>query len=451
MQENTRFPSKSLAFKIKDRLVRQALDRRMSALETQDLSALSASGNRASSPREDWTSLEKHPGHLRYALLRDGAKKLGVTSPFFQKMEGVSSATAVVEGKKLINFSGYNYLGLAGHPAVNAAAVEAIQRFGTSVSASRIVSGERSLHRELERALAQIHACDDAVVMVSGHATTVTTLGYLFSSKDLILHDALIHNCAVEGAKLSSAKRMSFPHNNWQALDEILSRCRQEYERVCVVVEGLYSMDGDFPDLPKFIEVKKRHAALLMVDEAHSLGTMGPRGLGIGEHFDIDRNDVDIWMGTLSKSLASCGGYIAGSRALVDNLKFNAPGFVYSVGMSPPLAAAALESIKILLAEPERVASLQRISSLFLEKARLLGIDTGLAQGLAIIPAIVGSSLKAARLSQAMKTTGINVQPILYPAVSEKSARLRFFLSSDHTDDQITTALSSLSHEWPRW
>jgi 7-keto-8-aminopelargonate synthetase-like enzyme len=226
---------------------------------------------------------------------------------------------------------------------------------------------------------------------------------------------------------------------------------RHKYKTVLIVVEGLYSMDGEFPDLPKFIEVKKRHAALLMVDEAHSLGTMGPRGLGIGEHFHINRSDVDIWMGTLSKSLASCGGYIAGSRALVDNLKFNAPGFVYSVGMSPPLAAAALESIKILLAEPERVASLQRISSLFLEKARLLGIDTGLAQGLAIIPAIVGSSLKAARLSQAMKATGINVQPILYPAVSEKSARLRFFLSSNHTEDQITTALSSLSNEWPRW
>jgi 8-amino-7-oxononanoate synthase len=443
MNQNSKISSSGLASKVRDRLILQALERKAKGIESR----IPAFSPRSNSYGE-WTDFEKHPGYQRYKLISEGAKKIGVASPFFQEIEGLSSSTAVVGGRELVNFSGYNYLGLSGHPAINAAAVAAIEKYGTSVSASRIVSGERSLHRELESALAEIHGVEDAVVMVSGHATTVTAIGYLFGSRDLIVHDALIHNCAVEGAKLSGAKRLAFPHNDWQALDQILARCRNEHERVCVVIEGLYSMDGDFPNLPMFIEVKNKHGALLMVDEAHSLGTLGGRGLGLGEQFAIDRSEVDIWMGTLSKSLGSCGGYIAGSKALVENLKFSAPGFVYSVGMSPPLAAASLEALRILLAEPSRVARLQRISSLFLEKAKEIGLDTGLAQGTAIVPAITGSSLKAARLSHSLRSRGINAQPILYPAVSEKSARLRFFLSCEHTPEQIDFALSAIAEEW---
>jgi 8-amino-7-oxononanoate synthase len=443
MNHPTSSPNGGLASKVRERLILQALERKASGLEAEF-----AVSSTTSDSRNELTDFEEHPGYQRYKLISEAAKKIGVASPFFQQMESVSSATAVVDGRELVNFSGYNYLGLSGHPAVNAAAVSAMEKFGTSVSASRIVSGERSLHRELERALAEVHGTEDAVVMVSGHATTVTTLGYLFGARDLILHDALIHNCAVEGAKLSGAKRLSFPHNNWEALDQILHRCRGDHERVCIVIEGLYSMDGDFPDLPKFLEVKKRHDAVLMVDEAHSLGTMGSRGFGLGEHFGVDRTEVDIWMGTLSKSLASCGGYIAGSRALVDNLKFSAPGFVYSVGMS--LAAAALAALQILLDEPERVERLQRLSAFLLEKAKYLGLDTGLAQGIAIVPAITGSSLKAARLSHALRSRGVNAQPILYPAVSEKSARLRFFLSCEHTPELIEPALAAVADEWDR-
>jgi len=445
MNPQTPSPNGGLSTKLRERLILQALERK-----TRSIDSVFAPPASDSIYQKEWTNFEHHPGYQRYKLISEGAKKIGVANPFFQEIQGISSSDAVVEGRKLVNFSGYNYLGLTGHPAVNAAAIAAIEKFGTSVSASRIVSGERSLHRELEHALAEIHGAEDSVAMVSGHATTVTTLGYLFGSRDLILHDALIHNCAVEGAKLSGAKRLSFPHNDWQALDQILKRCRRDHERVCVVVEGLYSMDGDFPELPKFIEVKKRHGAVLMVDEAHSLGTMGARGFGIGEHFSIDRNEVDIWMGTLSKSLASCGGYIAGTRALVENLKFSAPGFVYSVGMSPPLAAAALAAIQILLDEPKRVSRLGRISRIFLEKAKSLGLDTGLAVGNAIVPAITGSSLKAARLSHALRARGINVQPILYPAVNEKSARLRFFLNSDHTPEEIDLTMASVVSEWSK-
>ncbi|MDD5274258.1 MAG: aminotransferase class I/II-fold pyridoxal phosphate-dependent enzyme, partial [Methylovulum sp.] len=307
--------------------------------------------------------------------------------------------------------------------------------------------GERPVHRQLEAAIADTYGVDDAVVMVSGHATNVTTIGYLFGANDLILHDELIHNSSMVGAQLSGAKRLSFPHNDYAALDKLLTENRRHYERVLIVLEGLYSMDGDYPDLPEFIAIKRKHKAFLMVDEAHSLGVLGLTGLGIREHFGIDGKDVDIWMGTLSKSLAGCGGFIAGESALVEHLKFLAPGFLYSVGMPPQVAAPALAALHIFKQEPERVQRLQALSQYFLNKAKALGIDTGHSQGVAIIAAITGSSLSAVRMSEALFQKGINVQPILYPAVPEKSARLRFFISCGHTEEQIDQTLQAYCEE----
>jgi 8-amino-7-oxononanoate synthase len=359
----------------------------------------------------------------------------------------VASNTTSIGGRQYINFSSYNYLGLCGHPRVNKAAKEAIDRYGTSVSASRLVSGERPIQRELEMALAELYGTDDCIAFVSGHATNVTTIGYLFGPRDLILHDALIHNSVTQGIQLSGAHRRSFPHNDWQKLDEILTEIRGQYERTLIVIEGIYSMDGDFPDLPRFIEIKQRHKAFLMVDEAHSLGVLGAKGTGIAEHFGVEPRDVDIWMGTLSKTLSSCGGYIAGEKALVEHLKYAAPGFLYSVGMSPPLAAAALESLHIMLAEPERIERLRQHGQLFLQLAKEAGINTGTSAGLSIIPAITRNSLRAAKLAGAMFKRGINVQPIIYPAVEENAARLRFFISSTHTADQIRYAIDALAAE----
>jgi 8-amino-7-oxononanoate synthase len=187
-----------------------------------------------------------------------------------------------------------------------------------------------------------------------------------------------------------------------------------------------------------------------MVDEAHSLGVMGKTGRGIREHFDLKASDVDIWMGTLSKALAGCGGYITGERALVEHLKYLAPGFLYSVGMSPPLAAASLAALQCMLNEPERVGALQSAGELFLKQAQAAGIPTGTSTGLAIIPAIVGSSIQATRLAERMFERGINVQPILYPAVPEKSARLRFFMSCRHTAADINTTVTVLAEEYKR-
>ncbi len=440
---------------LKERLIQQALQRRLRKVEldrdapapreTTDL----RSAHTDSIP-DSWCRFDLHPDYQQLRILNEGAERLGVTNPFFRVHDGRAGATTLIGGETFTNFSSYNYLGLAGHPEVNEAAKAAIDRYGTSASASRLVSGERPIHRELEQALAAAHGVDDCVVFVSGHATNVSTIGHLFGPKDLIVHDALIHNSALIGSELSGARRMPFAHNDWEALDRLLAQCRLQYERVLIVLEGLYSMDGDIPDLPHFVQIKRRHRAFLMVDEAHSLGVLGRGGGGIQEHFDLRGSDVDIWMGTLSKALASCGGYIAGERALVEHLKCAAPGFVYSVGMPPPAAAAALTALRLLQAEPQRSQTLRARGRQFLEAARARGIDTGLSIVLSVIPAITHGSLKAARLSEALFRRKINVQPIVYPAVQERSARLRFFISSEHTEAQIHMAVEALAEELRR-
>jgi len=434
-----------LSGRTRDELIQRFLHREQDAPgATEEGVAVRARTNSSSVP-DAFCRFDRFPGYEKLLVPQSAGKRLGLANPFFRVHEGVASATTQIEGRSFINFSNYNYLGLAGHPKVNKAAKDAIERYGTSASASRLVAGERPLVRELEAALAQFYEVEDCIVFVSGHATNMTTIGYLFGPKDLVIHDALIHNSVLEGIRLSGAARRSFPHNDAAALDAILGEIRGQFERTLIVVEGLYSMDGDVPDLPRFIDVKTRHKAFLMVDEAHSLGVLGETGKGIREHYSLRGTAVDIWMGTLSKSLAGCGGFIAGERALVEHLKYAAPGFVYSVGMSPPLAAASLEALKIMKAEPDRVARLRERSSQLLSLARSHGIDTGLAQGYAVVPAIIKNSLKAARISNELYEHGINVQPIIYPAVEERAARLRLFVSCLHTEAQLRTTVETLA------
>ncbi len=436
-----------LTARIKERLIQQGLERRLrqgSATEAPSHRFAASVAAQTAIP-EQYYRFDMHPGYQQLRIIADGAAQLGIGSPFFKQHEATAGARTRIGGREYLNFSSYNYLGLSGHPQVAAAAKAAIDRYGTSVSASRAVSGERPLHRQLENALAEAYGTEDAVVFVSGHATNVTTIGYLFGPRDLILHDELIHNCTLQGIALAGARRLPFAHNNWEALEALLAQHRHQFERVLIVIEGIYSMDGDFPELPRFIDIKRRHKAFLMIDEAHSFGVMGATGLGIREHFGLKGGDVDIWMGTLSKALAGCGGYIAGETALIEHLKFLAPGFLYSVGMAPPLAAASLAALECLRREPERAAALRERGALFLELALASGIDTGTSAGLAVIPAIVGSSTRAARLSAALFERGINVQPILYPAVPEKLARLRFFMSCEHSEGDIRSAVEALA------
>jgi 8-amino-7-oxononanoate synthase len=406
---------------------------------------------RRSDPEEDdgtaRLDVSKLEGYREIRMIREAADFLRISDPFFRVHEGIAGADTVIDGRSFINFASYNYIGLNGHPDIVSAAQAAIDRYGTSVSASRPVSGERPLHRDLEQALARVHGTEDCVVLVGGHSTNVTVIGHLLGRDDVIVHDALIHNSIVQGAILSGARRVPFPHLDHEAADRLLRETRPRGGHALLVIEGHYSMDGDVPDLPAFIAAARRNRAWLMVDEAHALGVLGPRGFGTADRFGVDPGEVDIWMGTLSKSLVSCGGYIAGSKDLVDFLKVAAPGFVFSVGMAPPAAAAALAALELLEREPERVRRLNDRAALFLRLAREGGLDVGGSVGASIVPIVTGSSIRAGRLAQALFDRGVNVQPILYPAVPERAARLRFFATASHTAEQIRSTVDILLEE----
>lgn len=391
--------------------------------------------------------IASHPLYRQIELQKNLAALAGLPSPYYRRHDVRAGHVSVVEGRSVVNFTSYDYLGLNGDPRILEAVVQAAGEFGTSVSGSRITSGERQIHRDLEEALARNYAAEDCVAFVSGHAAAVSALATLMGPKDLIIHDSVIHNCIVVGAQLAGSTRRLFPHNDFDALETLLAVDRERFQRVLIVSEGLFSMDGDGPDLERLVAIKERFAAWLMIDDAHGLGTLGERGRGIFEHQGIDPARVDFWLGTLSKSLVSCGGYIAGSAMAVELLKSFAPGFVYSVGMPATNAAAAKAALDLMNGEPERVARLQRRSQRFLDAAKGAGLDVGSSWGAGIIPLMTGDTLATLFLAERLLARGINAFPVLPPGVPENGARLRFFVNATHGDDEIDQTVAIVAEE----
>ncbi|MFF7728693.1 aminotransferase class I/II-fold pyridoxal phosphate-dependent enzyme [Streptomyces sp. NPDC008001] len=386
---------------------------------------------------EEWAEYAELQGRLRQA-------RSGGSNPYGRSHEGFNSAEATIAGRKVVNFAAFNYLALSGHPQVRQAAKEAIDQYGTSASATPLLFGETPLHHELDAEIASFLGTEAAIVFAGGHATNVATVGHLFGPEDLIVHDEWSHDSTVRGCVLSGARRRPFPHNDWEALDRILTTLRGRHRRALVVIEGAYSQDGDIPDLPRFVEVKQRHGAMLMIDEAHSVGVLGGTGRGIGEHFPVDRADVDLWMGTLSKALGSLGGYIAAREPIVEYLRFTAPLHIFSTGISPANAAAALEAIRVVRKEPQRVARLRELSDFFRAGARERGLDIGVSRASAVIPVITGDWEKTMALSNSLLEQGVNVMPIGYPAVERDKCRLRFFVNVDHSETDLEHSLDLL-------
>jgi 8-amino-7-oxononanoate synthase len=395
----------------------------------------------------DFSMLQSQKWHAR---IRAAASAAGLTLPYFRSHDVRAGAETEIDGRRLMNFSSYDYLGLNGRPAVRTAAIAAIEQFGTSVSASRLVAGERPFHAELERELAAVYGVDEALTFVSGHATNVTVVGHLLGAPDLLVHDASIHNSVVMGGRQSGAKLLKFSHNDLDQLEALLTAERGAYRRCLIAVEGLYSMEGDLPNLTRLVEIKNRHRAWLMVDEAHALGVIGSNGLGSAEHHGVRGRDVDVWMGTLSKTLASAGGYVAGSSLLIDYLKHSAPGFVFSVGLSAPAAAAALAALRILRQEPELPTVLGERSRALKNGAQSLGLDTGTSVGAAIVPLYMGDNVRTLIWSESLFEAGVNVLPILFPAVAYDGGLLRFFVSSEHSPDHITRTVDLAGQTFAR-
>lgn len=365
-------------------------------------------------------------------------EKLNVDNNYFSQSQASSKNVIQLEDGEYINFSGYNYLGLSGHPEVNRYVYESIEKYGTSASASRIVAGNLKIHDELEQAYADALGTENCVIGVGGYIINVSTISYLVGKDDLVIHDEYSHNSLIMGCALSGAHRLSFPHNDMAALEKLLATHRLKYKRTLIITEGVFSMDGDIADIPSLIKLKEKYKSLLMVDEAHSIGTIGSRGLGVIDHFNIDPKKIDIVMGTMSKAFASCGGFIAGSDALIEQLKYFAPGLImYSAGLSPQNTAAAFAALKLMLKEPERVEKIQANSAYFLGLLKEAGVNTGPSKNSPVVPVITGDDEKALRLVQALREGGVNVHAMLYPSVPREQVRLRFFISSTHSFDEL--------------
>jgi len=370
----------------------------------------------------------------------------GLPSPFFLPHDGVNGATTNIFGREMLNFSSYNYLGLAGHPKVRAAAKDAIDTYGTSASASRAVAGEIPLYAELERRLATAYGVDDAVLAPSGFLTNAAVVPFLLGPGDLAACDALVHNSIVSGTQWAQCRRATFRHNDPDSLDALLVRSRRHAARALVVLEGVYSMDGDISALPELVAVARRHDCLVMVDEAHSFGTLGEHGWGVREHYGLPGGLVDVWMGTLSKSLAGCGGYLAGDADLIWAIRLLAPGIcLYTAPPTPAQIAAAVAAYDVMQAEPERLARLRENSASVLRALREGGWDTGASGGTPIVPIILGSTERTMTTSGGLLQAGVNAAPIAYPAVPQGEGRIRLFLSADHTTDHLDEMVDALA------
>jgi 7-keto-8-aminopelargonate synthetase-like enzyme len=267
------------------------------------------------------------------------------------------------------------------------------------------------------------------------------------SRPDAVIYDSAAHNSIITGGRLSGAKIVTFDNNDWDGLDTKLAGGRSDFRRGLLIGEGVYSMDGMVLDLKRAVESKKRNDLLLMVDEAHSMGTLGATGRGICEASGLPPSSIDVHMGTLSKALASGGGYIAGERGLIEYLRYLAPGFIFSVGLSPPDTAAAIAALDILEREPDRPRQLRERAKLFRQLARGIGLQVGGDEGAPVVSLVIGEDEVCMQLSLRLLERGIHVQPIVYPAVPRNTSRLRFFITIDHTEEQIRYTMPIIARE----
>lgn len=344
-------------------------------------------------------------------------------------------------GIPFISFAHYDYLGLNQNPEVVASSSEELHRLGTGVGASRLVGGERVGHRAFERELADFLGVGDAMSLVSGYLVNVSLINFLMGPRDLVLIDELAHNSIFVGAKNGRYDHRVFAHNDLDDLERQLEELRDQYRNILIVVEGLYSMDGDIPDLPRLVSLKEAHDAWLLVDEAHSYGVLGDTGRGLCEHFDIDPRRIELTVGTLSKSFVSSGGFICAEQGVIDWLRFALPGFVYSVGLSPATLGSAHGALRQLQAEPHRITRLHENSVYFRDRARDAGLDTGVAIGRGVVPILFTNPMQTMIVSQALLENGVYAPPIVQIGVPKDQPRIRFFISAEHTREQMDKAI----------
>ena len=347
-------------------------------------------------------------------------------------------ARVVVNGREMGMYASYGYLGLLGHPRINEAAQAAVAKYGTGTHGVRLLAGTLDLHRELEESIAAFKGTEDAITYSSGYVTNLTTVSTIVGRNDYVFSDKLNHASIVDGCLLSGAKFVRFRHNDMKQLEAKLEGVPAGGTKL-VIADAVFSMDDDVIDLPSVVKLCKKYDAWLMIDEAHSIGVLGKSGRGIEEHFGLE-GSVDIKMGTLSKSIPSVGGYIAGSADLIRLLRHASRAYIFSAALPPAQAAAALEAFRVIEDEPHRVTELRRNAEQFITGLQKRGFDT-LKTETAIVPVVCGSDEAAFMMTREAHLSDIFVLPVVSPAVPEGLARLRATVTAAHTPDDIERAM----------
>ena len=356
-----------------------------------------------------------------------------------QPIEEIKGGSRViVNGREMGMYASYGYLGLIGHPRINAAAKAAVDKFGTGTNGVRLLAGTLTIHTELEETIAEFKHAEAAVTYSSGYATNLAVISTLMGRGDYILSDKLNHASIVDGCLMSGAEFRRFRHNDMADLEHRLQQVPNGVAKL-VIADAVFSMDGDVIDLPKVVELCKKYNAWLMMDEAHSIGVLGKTGRGIEEHFDL-WDSVDIKMGTLSKTIPSVGGYVAGKKELIQFLRHASRPYIFSAALPPAQAAAANEAFKVILDEPWRIEKVNANGQQFIRGLKKAGFDT-LLTTTAIVPVLCGTDERAFKLTQACQHKGLFVLPVVSPAVPEGLARLRATVTAAHEPEEIDYAL----------
>jgi 8-amino-7-oxononanoate synthase len=362
--------------------------------------------------------------------------------PYFREIQSDQDTEVLIDGKKVLMFGSNSYLGLTNHPKVKEAAKAAIDKYGTGCAGSRFLNGTLDLHIKLEEKLATLVGKEGALCYSTGFQVNLGVVSVLTGRRDHLLLDELDHASIIEGSRLSFSKVLKYAHNDMKALENKLKRCTHDSIKL-IVVDGIFSMEGDIVKLPELVKLAKKYQATIMVDDAHSIGVLGKKGSGTASHFGLT-DKVDLIMGTFSKSLASLGGFIASDKDTINYIKHNSRTLIFSASMTPASAASVLAALDIMESEPERIQNLWNVSNYALSSFKSMGFDTGKSES-PIIPLFIRDDVKALKLTQILLGEGVFVNPVVSPAVPKEDCLIRFSLMATHTNDQVDIAVEKIT------
>jgi len=383
-------------------------------------------------------------GNLKQKLsLYDAPQKVMQAGiyPYFRAIGSDQDTVVIMNGKKVLMFGSNSYLGLTNHPRIKEAAKKAIDKYGTGCAGSRFLNGTLDIHIELEKKLAAFVGKDEALCYSTGFQVNLGVVSVLAGRNDYILLDELDHASLIEGSRLSFSKVLKFAHNDMVSLEKKLMTCEKDAVKI-IVVDGIFSMEGDMVKLPEVVALAEKYNAEIMIDDAHSLGVIGKNGSGTASHFGLT-DKVDLIMGTFSKSFASLGGFIAADKEVINYIKHNSRSLIFSASMTPASVATVLEAIDIMNEEPERIERLWENTKYALEGFKSLGFNTGKSES-PIIPLFIGDDIKALTLTKILLDDGVFINPVVSPAVPKEDSLIRYSLMATHTKEQVDISIEKI-------